>query len=402
MRRNRAGRLAVLLLAVAASLAAEDAPAPGGSAEAAAEPAAEPPGEPAAAAEGLRHEDGATVFETDGFGIALQNRIQFRLTTTDPEADDVPIPGTAKAGDSLSSFRIRRAKTQLEGWFWKRTLRYELQLGWAGSDATGGSATFSGLEDALLAWDATGDGALVVTGGQFKVPFGWQERTSSEKQQLVERSILSGEFTRSRDVGLMLSGALFSGKLGYAAGAFNGNGRNRPQNSVAHLQYDATVVLQPWGEVKLSESDFEARDKPLFALGAEFESRNRHGETNANDLDDTSYGALAVFKYRGLSAFGEAFFRERRPEQGSAYHSDGFQVQAGYFLKRDRLELALRYASWDPTDALAGNHVSERGAAVNYFLLRHRFKLQADFRVLDDDGAATRTRELRLQTQFVF
>jgi hypothetical protein len=397
MTATRAARLAALLLAGVTPLGAADdgagvgPPQPGDAA---------PP--QAGGASGLRHEDGATIFESEGFAIALQNRVQFRLTHTDPEADDVQIPGTAEPGDSLSSFRIRRAKTQFEGWFWKRELSYELQLGWAGSDATGGSATFSGLEDALLAWDATRKGTLVVTGGQFKVPFGWQERTSSEKQQFVERSILSGEFTRSRDVGVMVSGSLLAGKLGYAAGAFNGNGRNKPLNSTAHLQYDASLVFQPWGDVKLSEGDFESKGKPLLAVGGEFESRNRHGETNATDLNDTSFGVFAVVKYRGLSAFGELFLREREPEQGAAYHSDGFNVQAGYFVLRSRLELAVRYASWDPTDQLSGDDVSELGGALNYFFLKHRFKLQADFRVLEDDGADTKTRELRLQTQFVF
>jgi hypothetical protein len=388
MQATRACRLPVLLLAAAVPVAAQDASAPAGPAE--------PPR--------VRREDGATVLETDGFKIALQNRIQFRLIHVDPEEGDLQLPGTAKPGDSLSSFRIRRAKTQLEGWFWKRELSYELQLGWAGADSSGGSATFSGLEDALLAWDASRNGRLVVTGGQFKVPFGWQERTSSEKQQFIERSILSGEFTLIRDVGVMLSGALLGGRLGYAAGAFNGNGRNRPVNSNAHFQYNATVVFQPWGEVKLSEGDFESWDKgkPLLALGAEFQSRNRHGETNATDLNDTTFGALVVFKHRGLSAFGEAFFRRREPEQAAAYRSDGYHLQAGYFVTRDTLELAFRYASWDPTDQIAGNDRSEVGGAVNYYFLKHRFKLQGDFRVLEAEGTQARLRELRLQTQFVF
>jgi hypothetical protein len=39
---------------------------------------------------------------------------------------------------------------------------------------------------------------------------------------------------------------------------------------------------------------------------------------------------------------------------------------------------------------------------VNYYLSRHSLKFQGDFRRLDDDARATKTKELRIQTQVVF
>ena len=48
----------------------------------------------------------------------MSNRIQPRFTLELPD-DSVQLPGTPAKGDSKGSFRIRRAKFRLEGWFYK-------------------------------------------------------------------------------------------------------------------------------------------------------------------------------------------------------------------------------------------------------------------------------------------
>jgi hypothetical protein len=124
---------------------------------------------------------------------------------------------------------------------------------------------------------------LHIRGGQFKVPFGRQEFTSSEKQQFVDRSILSFEFTKSRDVGLMLWGATAQSRVAWALGAFNGNQRNRPANDNGKMQWNARLTFQPWGDVGYSEADFSERP-PAPRQEGEFEQPPR-GD-NANDRTD--------------------------------------------------------------------------------------------------------------------
>lgn len=355
----------------------------------------------------LYWKEGETVFETDTFRLGLSNRVQFRFTDQFPD-DKVQIPGTAQPGDAIGSFRIRRAKSQLAGHFWKPEITFELQIGWAGSDSTGGSSTFSGIEDAMLNWDASRKGTFQIRAGQYKVPFGRQEMTSSEKQQFVERSILSGEFTRSRDVGVSVWGRAAEGKLEYWAGVFNGNGRNKPINDNNKYQYDARILFQPWGDVKYSEGDFESKDKPLLAIAFGFEKNNLAGSSSAppgsllSNFDDKVLSGDVVFKYKGFSVYGEYFSRKREPERGPGFHSDGWQIQSGYFLKRDAFELAFRYAGWDPTDQKDGDDQSEIGGAANYYFLKHRFKLQTDYRSIQDDTRDQTDQELRAQLQFVF
>jgi len=349
----------------------------------------------------LYWKDGETVLETDNFKLGVSNRVQFRFTETTPD-DKIQLFGTNRPGEGIGTFRVRRAKTQFSGWFWKKEFSYELQIGWAGSDSTGGSSVFSGLEDAVLVWDASHNGTFQLKIGQYKVPFGRQELTSSERQQFLDRSILSGEFTHSRDVGVSVEGVLASGKLEYRAGIFNGNGRNKAVNDNNKYQYDARVTFQPWGDVKYSESDFESKDKPLLAVAAEFEDNDLRGSTNVNDYRNTILGGDVVFKYKGVSLYGEYFSRKRTPEIGLDFHSDGYQVQAGYFLKRDTWELAFRYAWWDPSDQSSNDDQTEIGGALNYYLLKHRFKIGGDFRRTEDKVQDRQDKELRLQAQFVF
>ena len=361
----------------------------------------EAPAAPAPSQPKVRWNYGTTL-EFDNALIKVENRVQFRFTDEFPP-DTLTLPGTTAPGDSKPSFKIRRAKTELSGYMVWKELTYEFQVGWAGSDSGQASGTtFSGLEDAFLNWDISKTGVFAVRGGQFKVPFGRQEYTSSEKQQFVDRSILSGEFTKGRDVGVQAGGAAAGGRISYALGAFNGNGRNKPTNDNAKLQWDGRVTFQPFGDVGYSEGDFESKDHPLVAVEAEFEHNDLQGVTNANDFEDRTFGANGVFKYKGLSFFAEYFWRERQPETGPSFGSNGYQLQAGYFLKRDRVEIALRWASWDPTDAVAGNDLEEVGGALSYYLHQHKLKVQGDFLKLEDKGRAQTTHQLRLQTQFVF
>ena len=110
----------------------------------------------------------------------------------------------------------------------------------------------------------------------------------------------------------------------------------------------------------------------------------------------------AVFKYKGLFLFAEYFARHRTPETAPAFDSNGFHAQAGYFLVRDRLEAAARYAAYDPSSLVPGNDRKEIGGVVNYYLNKHNLKLQADFRRLEDGTRGLKSKELRVQTQVVF
>ncbi len=338
--------------------------------------------------------DGKTTIDTEKAQLNITNRIQFRWTQESPDAA-VQLAGIARAGGGRGSFRVRRARLKLDGWIYRRELQYEAQIDW-----TGGANM---IQDMNLNWEIRNNRRLMLKAGQFKVPFGRQQLTSIGSQQFVDRSIVSDEYEKGRDQGVQLWGELSKGKVEWRGGVFNGNGRGAAVNDNGKYQYNARVTWQPNGNHGLSEGDFESKDKPLYALAANFERNDLRGATAAMDYRRTIFGFDAAFKYKGFSFLAEYFDRSQDPETGAAFKSNGYHVQSGFLIGAKRKwELALRYGTWEPTDRIGGDDRTELGGAFNYYNNKHNLKVQADLRRIEDKARRTKDGELRVQTQFTF
>lgn len=336
----------------------------------------------------LGWKDGKTSIETRSGKLDISNRVQIRFTQELPEE-----------GDDVGSFRIRRAKTKFEGWVYDKALTYELQLNWPD--------TSNPLEDANVNYDFTrGKKAFQLKAGQFKVPFGRQELTSSGSQQFVDRAAVTNRFARGRDIGLQLWGTPLGGKVDWRVGIFNGNGRTTSRNDNDSYQTNARLTFQPFGDVKYSESDFESTDRPLFAIAAEYESNERPvaaaGTTPAHTSEREIIGGDVAFKFKGFSFFGAFHDSSNDRTILSDFDDGGFVAQAGYFVIPRKLEIAARLAEIDPNDARDNDEQEERGIALSYFFNKHAHKIQADYRQLENVATGTTNDELRLQYQIIF
>lgn len=350
--------------------------------------------------------------------VKINNRVQVRYTHELPD-DAVTLPGTKAAGDPRGSFRIRRAKFKLDGWFYKPYLLYEVQLNWPAVTTGGNPGAI--LEDAHINWDVTkGNKKFMVNFGQYKVPFAQQELTSSGSQQFVDRALVSNQYARGRDLGLQLWGVLGRDLIEWRVGAFNGNGLTRSTNDNDTFQWNARVLIQPNKAVPLgnglgnsgalfSEADFESTERPIWAVAFNYEHNDFHRTTTAVDLKDDIWGVDGLFKFKRLSLTGAAYFREREPEPAAAggavakFDSDGWFVQGGYLLNTKRTwEVAARYGRFDPTSLTGGNDQTEIRGGINYYYNRHAMKVQADFGQVENKANGQKNNEVRLQTQFLF
>lgn len=337
--------------------------------------------------------DGVTTIESKNATLNLNNRMQIRFTSED-------LDPASSSQPERDSFRVRRMETKMSGWVYTKDLTYELELNWAD--------TANVVNDANFQWDLThGKKNLMVKAGQFKVPFGRQELSSSTVQEFVDRSIVAGEFERGRDIGLQLWGTPFGGKLDWRVGVFNGNGRTVTRNDNDDLQLNARVTWQPFGDAKYSEGDFESTDRPLLAIAAQYENNTlpiaAAGGVAAHARERTITGGDIVFKYRGLFLFGELFDATNdRTNNLVSFDNSGYNLQAGYFVIPKRLELALRYAVLDPNADRDNDERTETGLAVGYFFNKHPHKLQADYREIENKASKQKDRELRLQYQIMF
>ncbi len=318
--------------------------------------------------------------------------MQVRFTQLD-------LDGFAADEDSQGNFEIQRARLSFGGHFYKPTVKYYIQYDLRGE---------AQLTDAGLVINDDGDGILEpgeisvsrtqkqepdlrdayldftkyqmsqLRVGQFKVPFSTAVLTSSGSLQFVDRTLALVGFTPGRDQGLMVSGKTNEKKFGYMAGVFNGNGRNQPSNNNEEYLYAVRVNFDPNGPYKLSEGAIDDPQKVNWTIGGAW---TQSANDPAGVEDVTILNFFFGLKHHMFSMIGEYFDKTSDFITGEI-DSDSFYLQTGLFVVPEKFEVAVRYAQRDPNTAVDDDEVEEARAAVGWFWMKHRYKLQLDYGVI--------------------
>jgi hypothetical protein len=356
---------------------------------------------------------GATIRSSDDrFSLNVRGRIQARGTLTEtPDDEKAPVTG----------FQVRRMRIVFQGNALGPELTYYIQLAFSNLDME--SDLRSPLRDAYFTWTIARDASLRV--GQMKVPYGRQRVVSSSALQMVDRSIVTGEFNLDRDVGLHLfSKDLFGlgGRLGYSLALFGGDGRNRVAERFG-LLYSARVQVTPMGSFEDQvEADIKREAKPKLAIAASLaynQNTNRPRSTfdapyRGVHFDYLHVGADVLLKWRGLSVSGEYFYRRADKDQRRALIDEVPTAQYsrsgwGAFgtvgqMVIDGLEVLVRYGYQKPLMG-AEQGVPERhelGGGLSYYFREHNLKVQTDYFYLPTGGFERGNHEVRLQAQVYY
>ncbi|MBI3018414.1 MAG: hypothetical protein HYY61_00755, partial [Deltaproteobacteria bacterium] len=97
---------------------------------------------------------------------------------------------------------------------------------------------------------------IKLTFGQFKRPLGIEGLQSSSQVELMEKALVTREFTDKRDMGIKVEGAVEPLKLQYLVGFFNGEG---PNSGDTNDQKDISgmLILKPVEDFRLFVSAYE-------------------------------------------------------------------------------------------------------------------------------------------------
>jgi hypothetical protein len=320
----------------------------------------------------------AQTVQAGGLELDLSGRVQAQFNTTsvgEDELADVP------ASSAFETRRIRfGTRFDYDGWL----------TGTVEADFGGESARLTdGYIDARLAE------GFAIRAGQFKKPFGLIELTSSTQILTIERSarirgledlmadagtmvgeeqwlLDEGKYV-GRQIGVMAHGTL--GRLGYAAGVFNGEGANSPDVEgskafAARLTFSVTEPLV---------LGMALGSQPAAGFGVDAD------EIHVQAFSvDAEYG---TFRGEGLHVMAEAMVGENPllfdAAAGDPASMAGAQVVAAWFLPRqggrvEGLEPALRVSWGDPggTDDDSGLLLTP-GTNV-YFSGRNRFMVNGE------------------------
>lgn len=304
-----------------------------------------------------------------GVGGYLQP--QFRLRQNDPVA---PF--------DEDGFRLRRARLLAKGRGTIGAIEYGIDLE---AELT---PSFQLLDAYVSAKsDLSQHGAWSLAAGQLKAPFSRQTLLSDSALAFVDKPELA---SLAPDRQLGLRGTLrvpAAPWVQLAAGVFNGEGKNQPQNIDEHLMYVGRIELRPLGwDAPLEESAF---GKTFVTLAGSV-ARNVVESGDGTETDLYLGGDLAG-AWHGVSGSAEYTWVRHNFATGSAqpnYHGNGVMAQVSYLLPlpgrwAHKVEVGARIEEIDRNDTVP---IAQKGdpnqslryftGALNYYHWKHALKLQ--------------------------
>jgi hypothetical protein len=367
-------------------------------------------------------------FVSDGFELSIKTRVQFRMTYQNEVANGED--GTN--GRDFINFRVRRAKTEFKGHIFEKEFQYRLLLNW----------TSSIVENAVFTWAKMTE--LNVNAGQDKLPWNWEEYTSSGSQNFVERSLVNEVFNQDYAKGIWINGQFSSETpfLKYWFGVYNGvlaannDFRNADGGLVTEsfsnlvdneMMINLRLETHPMGNVANKMYDdrgADENDKVLLAVGlgvnwliSGFNDAALRPDTvgtpTASGRSRTSQDTLAVtidahLRAMGLSVDVAFFFRHTEfhnrgatsfnptspAREGIANLTDtGITFEVAYFIIPKEFNVGIRagYLNADEFWNGGGDNrdlgirpdTMEVGIVVNYFIHGDNLKLTLDITYVD-------------------
>lgn len=339
------------------------------------------------------------------FQLLLGTQMQVQYENDDFEAT---------ATQDVSQFNLRRVKTSLSGYAFKKDLTYNLSYNWTNLSSSPNKA----IETANIKYRLMDEAQVML--GQEKIQFARQWITSFTAQQFVDGSFVRNAFHMGWDTGVSLHGDIMKGMVKYDAGIFGGAGQNT-KNKTDDNAYNFRLSVDPLGNMKYGEGDYDNSAKPLLSIGTSYymntvrtlkattytntaatttyasvdnnnssfagssgwlgmAAKNKYFSTTAvEDIKVDAFEADLAFKWMGASLQSEYFWGQGEGEVSKKKAvAVGAYAQAGYFVIPQRLELAMRYAWLDPNRFVKNDMLSEVQGGVNYFFSGNDIKFQAD------------------------
>lgn len=353
---------------------------------------------------------------TDGlYRLQLAGRLQFRFATP---ADQDPITYDDFFEQKQNLFKINRARFKVGGHAHKPWLKYYFEYELSAS-------RLLDFRVMVEKWPW-----LSFKFGQWKSEYSRERVISSGNQQMMERSIINRPFTLDRQQGATLYGRLDGGGLAdfnYHIMALTGTGIGARTNDDNRLMYSGRLQWNLLGDgVAMSGSALEFYSKPVASLAfagstnsSQYTRYSSQGGGQLVGFENESPGQYQMdqfliessLKYRYFSWHSE-FHRKNilDRETDRLTRLQGWFVQGGFLLNSEKavegpkLELAGRYALFQPNMELDGNQEREYTLAFNCFFNDHLNKLTLDIARFDfeEESVNREASGLRFRVQYDF
>ncbi len=279
-----------------------------------------------------------------------------------------------ETGPPVNQFFIRRARLRVQG---------ELDGGFA-YDVQTELRSAAPLLDARFSYTHTP--GLTLSAGQFKAPFTEETLRSATRLDLIDRSRTDGILGLGRQTGVQVSGQATSGRIGYSAGAFNGNGINRANDNNSFL-----TVGRVWVKPKIESGTLTAGVAAAFSEddGADF-TGNKVLLTADARLETGPWSVSGAVLRGDFDPDNDAL-DDRQPVGG--------HVTAGYALVPGRHAAHIR---WDVIDRDDGDETSDNILLGYTFFPTSVTKFQINYIIPADSGSEFGDHRVHFNAQIAF
>jgi phosphate-selective porin OprO and OprP len=239
---------------------------------------------------------------------------------------------------------------------------------------------------------------FMITVGQFKIPFSLENLTSSNKLEVIDRSLAVEALVargtdvignqNGRDIGLQIGGTLIKSKglplLEYRLGVFNGSGINLADTANEAKDIGGRIILSPVKGLSIGTGLYNGWGKAVKPdYRGQSQVRNRYGV-------DASYTTTRL-SLKGEYLYGVDGITDRQ----------GWYLQAGYFVIAQKWQVLAKYDTFDPNVSESENIITSYviGTNLNFNTWS---RLQAFYTFREEEGTAVNNNYFSIQFQIGF
>jgi phosphate-selective porin OprO/OprP len=253
---------------------------------------------------------------------------------------------------AINSFDMHRARLDVKGDL-DPNWSYEIYTEFAGTTKLLDAYTTYRIADFLK-----------FTAGQFKVPFSAESLNSDAQLEFIDRAqVVEALAGRSKDVIGNQNGRDIGAQVGgnfvklddhylfeYEFGVFNGAGYDVTADNNNHKDIAGRLVIYPLSGLRIGADFYNGQG--FYAIGtapAASHKRDREGIDGKYVIDNLTLKA------------------EFDKGTDGSLNRNGWYGQVSYFLLNKKLEPALRYDTYDPTQISMTDRTTNYMAGVNYY-----------------------------------
>jgi phosphate-selective porin len=319
--------------------------------------------------------------------------------------------GDSRFSNNNDRIFLRRARVNASGKFAEHfDFRIEMELAGSLSEA---SSMRAQLTDVYIQWSQFEEARVRV--GQYKTPYGYEQLFYDPGLLTIERSLPNDRLTLSRQIGVQVSGDFLEKRLGYSIGVFNGTSVNTNENDDSRFLLAGRVTAVPWqGKLGRIESkwtvgvnSFFSDDKSVSGMAVDFGFDSVPGGIADNIFSGNrrGVGVDTQFSAGPFSLQAEYLTETFRPTDHlplRQFESDGYYIQAGWFILPKRLQAIAKYEYFDPNTGRVGGSTENHIVGMNWFIKGDDIRLQLNYYLSNPAGYADNQQKVLMKLQVIF